>query len=359
MRTVLLLILLASPVYACCPVDRHTLADEADEALLDVIAGKVERDPFSDLRVRLLKDPAGTLDTDAETRTRLALTLWWLGGAAEFTPERCLQEAATATKELADAAEYEGIIRWAKLQQRADPDSFLPDFFDLRYATGKTADTDTGALKQRGLDNAEGILLELLKLDPAWENFDSIYALSMVYMVQGRQNLAQYTRKRAWEMHEAGQYSRVPGAAAIADIKPLTIVRQPRADTLVPVKLVSEENDAVINTQYSARRAYAMEWNTARDEALRQFLASGSAQAIWPGFTPPPAHIPPLRQQSQPETPAVEPDAKPNESHAAEPPPKSRTQTWIMLGVLGLMLALGALAKSRAARGEPKPEESA
>lgn len=41
---------------------------------------------------------------------------------------------------------------------------------------------------------------------------------------------------------------------------------------------------------------------------------------------------------------------------SSEPVPKSRMQTWIMLGVLALMLVLGALVKSRISRGKPKDE---
>ncbi|MCB9934743.1 MAG: hypothetical protein H6840_03540 [Planctomycetes bacterium] len=358
MRMVILLLLLASPLAACCPVDKDSLADEADESLLDIVAGRIERDPFSNLRSRLQAEPEAALATGAEQRSRLALTLWWLGGAGEYTPERCLEIAGEAAQDLPDSAVYKALVSWAQLKERADQGSFLPDFLSLRYAPNKTADTDTGELQRRGLANAEHILLELLQLDEAWENFDTLYALSMIYVVQGRQNLAHYARMRAWEMHAQGQPSRVPGAAEIGDIKPLTIVRQLRVEVLVPVKLVSDENQTLIEAQYHARRAYALAWQQARAEYVKAHPQNTTS--YWAGFTAPESKFPPLRaaaakaDQPAPDgsTPVKRNSPQPE---SAEPAPSSRNQTWITMGLLLVVLVLGFLARARIARKAQQP----
>jgi hypothetical protein len=59
---------------------------------------------------------------------------------------------------------------------------------------------------------------------------------------------------------------------------------------------------------------------------------------------------------------ASSPVAEKPAAPSTETAPRSRAQMWIILGVLALMLALGAFVKSRVSRGKPEdepPEESA
>ncbi|MCB9894283.1 MAG: hypothetical protein H6839_07535 [Planctomycetes bacterium] len=401
-------LLAASPAHACCPADPDSLDQEADGNLLNLIAGCVERatPEYWQATLEALEQPgmpaplrsmeaarahaalgdwsaalkdiekAAGMELGAQTRLevadlqcRLALTAWWYGGAEGYSPDACLRIAESASAGLTHQKIYAGIIRWASITQPADPDTYLPDFFDLRYFSNKSESKDNGALAERGLGDAEQVLIGLLKFDPIWENFDTIFTLSMVYVVTGRQNLASYTRLRAWEMHENGQRSRVPGASEIDDIKPMTLFRQQMAGVLVPVRVVNEDYRAVIEQQYKARRAYAQQWLDARGTYARSQLDSGvaaDAPGFWSGFKAPDVQFPSMAKP-QPELPAQAEaaSAPPLEtSKPAEEPAeadKSRLSTWIMLGALVGILVIGAIAKSRVDASSPplpEPEES-
>jgi hypothetical protein len=417
MRFLLLFILAASPVYACCPVDKDTFADEVpDPALLNEIAGAVPRNfreywtaeldkakrmELTGFRRALLSAdaldrsgrPASALDKlqpwlsrplapqqkDKLNRLRMqtAMDLWWKGGSDRYPPDDCLRIAEESLSgPVAPLMKY--VIDWAKAAEKADPKRYLPDFFNLRYATDKTVDHDTGELERRKLQGAEAFLLRQLRRSSTWENFDTFYALNLVYVVSGRQNLAYYTRLRCWSMHAEGRCSKVPGAAEIADIKALTILRRMSAGVLVPVKVVSDENQQAAKAQFNARTAWSEKWLQARKMYFKRQTQTGNAPDapdFWAGFEPPLQDFPPLRaaapeplaatSNTQPKPPSAAPDANdetPPES--AEKRESSRTVTWITLGILAAVLALGMLAKSRMNRakpaddGEPKEKEA-
>ncbi|MCA8914504.1 MAG: hypothetical protein KDB90_03760 [Planctomycetes bacterium] len=390
----LLALLAAGPVSACCPTDPDSLADEAGSEVLDLIAGRILRQPREYWQARietltaddavspqrqleLARAYAGagqwtlglqTIDALAnssasdpdggsvkELQTRIALSAWWRGGSDEFTPQECLRIAEAAAHGSQHSQIYSHIVAWAKSTRRADPDAYLPDFLDLRYFTNKTESKDNGELADRGLSDAEQTLLDLLSFDEAWENFDTIYALSMVYVVTGRQNLAAYTRFRAWELDETGHHSRVAGAVEIADIKPLTILRQVMADVLVPVKVVSDDYLPIIRQQYDARRAYALRWQLARAEYAKERIAAGAnadTPTFWDSFKAPAEDFPSMTRPGA--SPASEPPpAAATHQPAAKPAPEtaksaqSPSVTWITLGVLAGILILGALVKAR------------
>ena len=306
-------------------------------------------------------------DLARELSAQVAMTLWWKGGDEEMDPEACLGYAEHAVESLATKKIYQSFAHWARQTSPIDPNSMLPDFMNLRTFATKSDLTDSGELDRQGLGEAERVLKELLELDPAWENFDTIYTLSLVYMVTGRQNLAEFTRYRAWEMHADGNRSRVPGATELPDVKLQTVFRQPRARVMVAVRVVRDEYREVIERQYKARRAYAIEWLEARDEFVERRLANGvdaTSSDFWDGFVSPTAEFPSM---DFPSTPAVasettKPSAKteqPDAAPAAAPPAAeqpvqdevkdegSRTVTWITLGALIGVLALGGFAKAR------------
>lgn len=386
MRLLLLITLICAPhIWACCPTDRDDFADEVeDESVLDIITGKIERPTPEYWHARLeqtqnsdlppvekdielakiedqlnlqhialgrignhLGDP--TLDEPTRLqlyrlRAEVAMNLWWMGGQNQYTPEVCLMIALDGASMQRDAKYLKMITGWARDAKLEDGSLFLPDFFGLHSDANKSSDHDTGELEKRGLEDAEKRLLQRMKNHSAWENFDVVYSLSMLYMVQGKQNLAYFARLRAWEMHDAGMHSRVDGADKVGDIKPLTILRQLTAGELKPVKLVDEENQRLINEQFTARRAYVKEWKQARAayaaEQLRKGLAPDSAE-FWKGFSAPTPAIPPLR-------------ASESSGANATPPPEAEqskegagSRTWITLGVLFALLVLGGLTKMR------------
>jgi hypothetical protein len=377
-----ILLAIATPVFACCPVDPDSLlAESGDEKLLDFIAGRIERATPEFWRAQAMGESTGVERATAEAalgnyatalqqlepipptstvealRTRYALALWWQGGSEEYPAAECLKIAKQASAQLPDAALFAHIIRWAEKGERADGNSFLPDFFDLRYSTNKSAATDTGELKRLKLEGAEAFLLALIHTDAAWENFDVFYALSMVYVCSGRQNLAHYTRRRAWELHESGLYSRVPEATEIGDIRPLTVFRQTIGGVLTAVKVISDENRGIIDTQYEARRAYAIEWLRARQDFAKHQLGAGRSATdttFWAAFVPPPASIPPLKAAVN--APAKAPGTSAEDKPAAKTETPSRAKMWITLSVLLVILILGGLAKLRFSRRTAREE---
>lgn len=402
MRLMLLLVFVATPLYACCPVDKDSFADEVPhEKLLSELAGMIPRKPAAYWQARLDqlsgsaapvfeqslqraecldqldRQPEGLnlllalniqdlSDTQAEalklSRLQLAFDLWWRGGSDAYPPAECLR-IATESLTGPHKSLMARILRWAGANESADPDRYLPDFFNLRYATNKTADHDTGELKNLGLANAADFLLEQMRRHPAWEKFDVLYALNLLYVVEGRQNLAYYARLRCWQMHSSGQHSRIQGAAEIADIKPLTILRQDRAGVLVAVKIVSDENQAVAEMQFKARSAYAKQWQLARSSFVDAHAADVLNSDFWAAFVPPAIVLPPLRSVASSEA-STEPAAEtaPPDPPAIEQAPDSdskgsRTITWMTLGILAAILALGALAKSRLNRSDSMTEE--
>jgi hypothetical protein len=400
-----ILLAIATPVFACCPVDPDSLlAESGDEGLVNLIAGRVLRDvpELWQTRIAELKEaplaevvrdievarglsalgknadalkliqphltgdhtPEVLLELDIQ-RTQCALALWWQGGGEGYTLADCLMIAENASARLHDGPLYAYILRWVGKGERADLDAFLPDFFDLRYSTSKDAPSDNGELKRLGLTGAEAFLLAQIRRDPLWENFDTFYALSMIYMCSGRQNLAHYTRRRAWELHESGQHSRVPGAAEITDIRPLTVFRQGRAGVLVPVKVVSDESRSFMDSQYEARRAHALTWLAARREFGKQRIDAGWSALdpqFWADFVPPKALFPPLEPTAAApvETPAESPAVSANlpaDSQTAKPDETTQTKTWVALSVLLVILVVGGLAKLRMSRSAAKLEE--
>ncbi|MCA8912134.1 MAG: hypothetical protein KDB82_10545 [Planctomycetes bacterium] len=407
---IVLFFLVCAPLYACCPVDKNDLGTEApDVSVLANIAGVIERNPPAYWEAELaeaermemtdfqravrsavaldqLDRQEAALDLlkawqgealKPEQKVRLkqlrmqaAMDLWWRGGSAGYSQAECLRIAREAN-DGADAALMGKVLDWAERAEKADPERYLPDFFDLRYATDKTVDHDTGELANRGLGGAEEFLLRQIRRHPAWENFDSFYALNLLYVVSGRQNLAYYTRLRCWQLHADGKFSRVPGADAIADIKPLTILRQFRAGVMVPVKVVSDENQQLADAYFKAQQAYAVDWRKARNQYFAQQQAAGIAlddPGFWTGFTPPNTNFPPLKLNTvAPDNPAPKPEPAPsiapkaNTEDAPEEAGKresSRTVTWITLGILAGVLLLCVLAKSRIGGAtESAPEE--
>jgi hypothetical protein len=279
-------------------------------------------------------------------RARVAMTLWWKPDTGTFSAADCLRITEEATPGLTAAALWQHLLRWARSITPADPDAFLPDFFNLRYSTNKTEGKDTGDLARLGLAQAEEFLFGLIRDDALWENADTFHALNLIYMCSGRQNLAHYARRRVWELHESGRYSRVPGAREVPDIRPMTVLRQPRGGVLTSVKVVSDEARTLIDTQYESRRAYALAWL----EARRSHAASRAAQGFsplredfWTGFVAPEAAIPPLAAAPAAAEAAASEPVRHDEAEAEH----SNAKTWLTLAVLAGALLLGAALNSR------------
>lgn len=394
-RFLLLIILLCAPaIHACCPTDRDDFADEVeDESVLDLIMGQVDRPApefWRERQLRIEKSGLAPVEKDIElarvedqlnqqdqaltrlerrledpkldetarsavhaVRAEIALNLWWMGGSDRISQELCLLIALDGFGAQTDARYMKMVATWAR-DASVDQDSlYIPDFFGLRFATNKSADRDTGELRKRGLEDAEEWLLQRIRHHGAWENFDVIYSLSMLYVVQGRQNLAYFTRLRAWDLHAQGNQSKARGIENIPDIKPLTILRQITAGELKPVKVVDDENQQVIIEQYTARKEYTRSWKQARAAYAASRLAAGVSPldgAFWSTFSPPPSQVPPLNPPKAPPTT----DAQETTQDSAEVTGK----TWVMLGILLVLLVLGGITKARLSRSANRLLES-
>jgi hypothetical protein len=406
--------LFASVAYACCVFDNDPIAEEiaAFPDALATIAGRIEREPperlestverglnteitgeeFQD-RMRaaealdlldrqsealdLLESMLPQLGSTHALRARqqmmlAAMHLWWRGGDDVISAERALELAREHNDLLPDNDLMGRIIKWAEQAEPAHPERLLPDFFGLRLAPNKSAISDNSQLEQRGLrgDRNRGpdhLLLYLLRRHPAWENFDTYYALSLIWAVDGKQPLAHYARARAWLEHASARPSRVPGAAEMDDIRPQTLIRTMRGPALVDVTPVSIEYRNVIEAYLTDMRRFVVVWQAERKEfaAARLAETGPAAPDFWAGFrssaSPPkdtPYHPPPRQPQapeaaapkSESETPRL---SQPEKEETGGPSP---TMLWGMLGGLAVLLGFG-FALHRRAGPAPEPEQ--
>lgn len=402
--TLLLLLLPCTALSACCVWDNDLLEDELlpwPDAL-SIMSGRIERQPPEyhmaklakllpardgaeriadllaaataldqldrqhealELLLPLLDEPLTPADR-TRVRGMLAqcyLHLWWLGDAKQTATFR-LTEAKRHVAGLPRASLIESIIEWAGQTERAQPDSMLPDMFKLRWAGNKIAIKATTQLADRGLEGAADMLLALLQRHHLWENFDTLYALSLVWAVDGRQPLAHMARARAWQLHQQGRGSRVPGAGELYDVRPVTLVRQPRDHHLKDMTPLEPRYRLALEECMAAYHGYALAWQHARTEHAQNWLARGHAAddpALWADFKPPLPKLPPL---PRPVLEATEPPAQAgtdtvHEPAIAEPEPQDNTLLLPLLGAIALLLAAGFFVNSRVER--KLPEEAA
>lgn len=402
----MLVLLTGTPLLACCPTDKDTLADEMGSlAVLDAIAGRVERHPPEYHRARLetLDDAEDVESTLKRARLldqlnrqpealsliemlsgreltpgqrmrlnaaklQLGMHLWWRGGADKYTPGHCVEIARQGLNAQPPNQAMSLILDWMADDTPADPTRMWRDMLSLRLAPNKTSATATGQLAQRGLEGADKLLLDLIRAHPCWENFDTFYALSLVYAVEGKQNLAHYVQQRMWKILREGGTSRVPIEAPIEDIRVHCVVRQRRAGALVAVTLVTEENKHDITRQFAARGAYAEQLKQARADYVTTRIADGhapDANDFWSAFKAPRAVIPPPGRHAAAtgETDGPSPeeetvpgkdaqDGKDGDKNGDKEDRKAdedqgRGATWISLGVLLVILMLGGVSKMR------------
>jgi len=406
---VLLLTLAAVPAFACCIFDRDALHEEAVRYpdAFDIIAGRIDRQTPQwheamierGLRAEITGDPvtdrlraAASLDqlnrqpeaidlllstieqlTPAQAQraraqvVQSAMHHWWNGGTEQLPAERALQIAREHNEQLPNNALMTHIIDWADKLEPADERRMLPDFFTLRLAGNKVAIEDNNQLELRGVKGAAEFLLHLLRLHPAWENFDTYYTLSVVWAVDGKQTLAHYARARAWLMHNNGQFSRSPGADEFTDIRPLTLIRARRGPALTDVTPVTMDYRAEIQAWLLQVRRYAMAWNRARDEYAQARLEGTAADApdFWADFTPPPRDLPdpPVPAPPRPDeanvvvdAPASAPTENPDAPRISQAPKREESSgidplTWGMLGGLVVLLGAGVFLHRRATAG--------
>lgn len=324
MRLLLLIpLLLAGHAFACCRFDPDTLAIETERepGVLDVIAGRIERQPALHWNARLAEQQStplqvaealtslgrqeeawaaldkafagGTSEAERAAVARMYMRVgwdaWWAGGQGELTQARALELVAEHSKKLPPNPVLDRLLRWAGKREAAQADGMLHDMLELRMAADKTIGSSNDQLQEMGLPNADGALMSLILLSPAWENFDTLYALSLAYCVQGRQHLAYYTRLRAWELY-ATTGTKVPDVDVVSDYRLLTVPRQTHAGALKEVLTVSGEQKELTESEFKARREYADSWLAARAayiDARAGTAVSPLAADYWAAFTPP------------------------------------------------------------------------
>lgn len=397
LAVILTLLLAGSPVFACCVFDNDLLEDEIKPwpGVLEILTGRVERQRpeyhqarldralanelpgdetqnalaaavaydhlnMQDEAIRLLRDLM-TRDLSREMTLRangqlvaVYLHLWWRGGSDEHAPEVCLEEAMQRVDSLPQSGIIRQILQWATQGEKADPKSLLPDMFNLRHAGNKIGITQNPQLKERGLESAAQILLNLIERHPVWDNFDTYYALSLIWAVDGRQPLAHFARLRAWELHEAGRKSRVPGMDEVADIRRVTIMHRLRGEALIETLPVEPTYQQRIADTFAAYRDYAERWTEARNAHAPEVPADDPA--FWAGFRAPTADLPPLPKPdpAAPATAVTEPPTEPTEENELSETGRS---PWPWLAGLGVLLGLGFFVQRRIGRKAPEQSE--
>lgn len=401
------LALFSGAAQACCIWDNDFLEDEMlpwPDAL-DTIAGRVERQPAAYYETRLDKSlreslPGGRIHNlmvaahcldqlnrqeeaiamlrplldeilPAAERTSvrglLALmftNLWWQGGTTHISTSVCIAEARLHNAGLPKSHFLDAILAWAEKTDPAEMGGMLADMFSLRHAGLKTALTNNGQLRDRGLEGAADMLLAMIRLHPLWENFDTFYTLSLAWAVDGRQSLAHMARLRAWELHAQGKTSRVPGIESVTDIKVITVARQPTLGVMKDMTPLEPKYRAALEECYAAYREYGNAWQNARRDYIANTLAEGTAgddPAFWAGFKAPKPSLPALPRPElipapQPPEPAPAVNEKTTDDAAdATEEPDNGTSTWIMVIALLSLLAVGFFVNSRTSPKAPGP----
>lgn len=399
--TLMLLSLLCTAAHACCVWDNDLLEDELlpwPDAL-SIMSGRIERQPpeWHEARLRkamrleldgsrernllvaaaaldqlnrqhealelllpLLDEP---IDNTDRTRLHAALSqlymhLWWRKDPRN-APAFLLAEAKRHNAGQPRGHYMDAIIDWAGQDERAAQDFMLPDMFKLRWAGNKIAIAGTTQLKDRNLDGAADLLLALLQLHPVWENYDTLYALSLVWAVDGRQPLAHMARTRAWQLRDEGHGSRVPGFDELKDVRVVTLVRQPRENINKDLTPLDPRYRLALEDCMRGYRDYAVAWTQARQEHARRWLAGGNAAddpAMWADFKPPRTDLPQLpRPVLEPQTTdaPTQPDANAATTREANNEQPS-TLLWPMLGAIVLLLGAGFFVNARVERNQPE-----
>ncbi len=333
---VLALLFVAAPLGACCVWDRDSLADElkGEDALLDAIAGGVDRFPVQFYEMRLARlerkleenpedlaahdecffallrcgrvsslDAAlhakraslSKLGSDApdarEHRYRLQLNAAFAAvvDAIESDDRQKARVAARAIELAVAERAPTGGDRYLKLfvdwllKPEAAGDSLLPDFLGLRHAN-KTALAANSQLKDRGLDDCIEGLSALIRAAPQFENVDIYYVLSLALAAEGRQSLSHLARLRCYEIIEAGGRSLAPGAPRGDQLKLQVTPRKPEAGRMVDMIPLSNEMRAAIEKDYAALRVWARGRNESRHEYLVGRLRLGQHPDTLPDF---------------------------------------------------------------------------
>lgn len=342
---------------ACCNFDKDTLEQEAATipGILDAIAGKFERMPkrWYEMELEAVRR-SGT--PDALGREMLALDqlerwIFIVGSNAtdpsrmadieKWRPHFLFQWALLGTdvdgKPTTDNAPPEAIpatpgearfkalmLKWAAERPLVNADEMLPDYFGLRLASSKTAIVDNDQLDTLKLRGVIEFLLDLLKANPAWENVDTYYALSLALAVDGKQHLAHFARLRVLELLGEGKATRLPLAQGVSDIAPLLYARQLQLGKLVEIRTLDDPQKQHCAQEYTYRRAFAKLWLAERETFITKRLDAGrlpDEPDFWQGFIPrvytpnipPPVAAPPVPlPAAEPETPAA-PASEPQE----------------------------------------------
>lgn len=363
MKLAALILLCAAPLWA----------DFAAEPVLDLIAGRIEREPAAhwqamhdrargwtdETRFDRELEMARALDQLnrhkqaldliepwtgmplsgsqqrelSEVRILVALHACWRGGVEGYDANICLliaREAAGvlgfADTPLTPAQQVMlRVVKWFTDAKPAESDSLLRDFFNLRFTSGHTVEAPTGELARLELAAAEQGLLDLLRLHPLWENVDTFHTLNLVYAVEGRQVMAFYTRLRVQDLLRQGGQSRVPGATG--------------NPSLTTKDMVTDSERAMATTQFNARRDYAKRWLSARESyaATRAYQSDFWADFKVPAFEAP-SFDPPAAPPAAPAPAQAE--AEPGQGASL---PMALGALWVLL----VLLAVGFAVKSR------------
>jgi hypothetical protein len=406
--TIILFALLASPVAACCVFDNDFLEDELRQwpDALEIITGRIQRQTpgYYEARLQkalknqlpgghtrnmleaaracdqlnrqeeaiafvlpLLDEPLSDIERNEARSLLVQLNIhrWWLSGTDAALAATCVEAARKSNVGLPNGRFIDRFLRWADTQEQADPKAMLADFLDLRLAGNKLEITKNTQLRDKGLEGAPAALLALLVLHPVWDNFDTYYALSLAWAVDGYQPLAHFARLRAWELHEQGRKSRLPGVDEIDNIRSVTVVRElkdARTKTLVEKLPLDKVYEQRIAECFEGYRDYAKRWLVARDDYLRNMPIAGldaDDAAMWDAFAPSLGALPPLpRPDLQPAAQVEKPvtaDVTPAITDA-EPAAEERSWTpWMLIGGLLVLLSLGFVTSRVIARKEPEP----
>lgn len=404
-RAICLLLALWLPpaLVACCNFDRDSLAQEAAAypGLLDLIAGKIERLPTAYYE-NVVAAPEGVTEPAARAEALLrhadalihlgryadalaalaraeqnahsaelsrqiaelqfqARLLWWLAdrgaGADRLKPLPAPENHFSAL-----------LLDWARNAPPVHADEMLPDFFALRIAPFKTAIEDNDQLDNMKLRGAADYLIGLLRHDAAWECVDLFYAVSLALGVEGKQNLAQYARLRAYDLLAQGKTTRLAAPPEITDLKPLLYPRHLKAGALAEIVSLTDEQKAVCTADFAARRRHALAWQQARAEYAGKAMAQGASPLepdFWKNFTgpefvapaPPAPKIAPV--QAAPAAVASTPapidtaPVAPAETSSGRPGPTLWLAALGAAAVVAFFAALGRrLIKPRAATGK-------
>lgn len=157
----------------------------------------------------------------------------------------------------------------------------LPDMLGLSAKRAFHSTGDNEKLKEFGLEDSIEGLTGIIVQGAAWQSVDVFYALYLALITDGKHSAALYVMQRIKELVDDGKGSIIKGApTGAALIKAMSVY-----------SLVDDPDQVTVRSDYKKMRAWAKDWQEARENFMAKQFAAGkhpdSDEDFWSDFEAP------------------------------------------------------------------------